>query len=728
VKLFGLSSKQEYLDRIHELSPEYQPNGKPSRELSRELMNKAFEEGYCRYEWLHQNADGEPIPSEITLVRVMHKEEYVIAGYIRDLREYKQMMEKIQQRDNQLEYALKEAQDASLAKSRFLATMSHEIRTPMNVILGVTESHLQTETLPGDIRDAFEKVYNSGDLLMHIINDILDLSKIEAGKFDLAPAKYEVASLINDAAQLNVARFEHKPIEFKIHVDENIPSLLFGDELRIKQILNNLLSNAFKYTDAGKVMLSFYIEDMPDDNSKVKLKLSVSDTGQGMSPEQVEKLFDEYSRFNLGSNRTTVGTGLGMAITRNLIKMMNGEIFIDSSPGKGSTFTVLVPQGKTGSGLLGKELTENFEKFHFSNPAQIKNRKIDREPMPYGKVLVVDDMKSNLDVAKLLLNPYGLKIDTAESGFEAIDIIERGIVYDMVFMDHMMPKMDGIEAVKRIRELNYRHPIFALTANAIAGQLEIFMSNGFDGYISKPIDIRQLNDVLNKHIRDKQPPRIIEAARMKASVKTETDNGPIMEIPGLETKHGLALCDDDPDIYIPILRSYVPNALEVIDRMRTVSEETLQDYAIDVHGLKGISATIGAEKIRSAAFHLEMRAKAGDLDGVLQSNDALIENTENLLFNIQDWLAKLDSHNPKPMLSFPDRDLLVKLQKCCENYDMDGIDDAMEKLESSDYKKDAYLIPWLRGKIDSLDFPSAAKRLGEYNGEAEGRDSLPERV
>jgi len=503
VRLFGVKDKQEYLDRFMDLSPEYQPDGSPSKIKAIEYVKKAFNNGYCRFEWMHRKIDGEPIPCEVTLIRVEYDGDYSVLGYTRDIREMKQMMKEIEQRDLRLEAALKAAQDANAAKSKFLANMSHEIRTPMNVILGVTESYLQNENLPQEYQDGYEKINNAGDLLLHIINDILDLSKIDSGKFDLMPVKYETLSLINDTAQMNTIRFQHKPIKFKLLVNENIPLELVGDELRIKQILNNLLSNAFKYTDAGKVTLSFSVEKTAYNETQIILIFSVSDTGQGMTDEQVKVLFEEYTRFNSESNRKISGTGLGMAITNNLVSLMNGTLTVDSVPGRGTVITVRIPQGLTGSATLGKEIAENFNLFNFTAAAKKKNIKITREPMPYGKVLIVDDMKSNLEVAVLLLAPYQLQIEIAESGAEAVTLIKNKKEYDIIFMDHMMPDMDGIETTRRIRALGYKKPIFALTANALAWKQESFLENGFDGYIFKPIDVRQLNDALNKYVRDK---------------------------------------------------------------------------------------------------------------------------------------------------------------------------------------------------------------------------------
>jgi signal transduction histidine kinase/CheY-like chemotaxis protein len=399
-----------------------------------------------------------------------------------------------------------ELHKANQAKSEFLAKMSHEIRTPMNVVLGVAESYLGKDELSSDVKEGFEKIYNAGDLLLRIINDILDMSKIEAGKFELAPEEYEIVSFINDVTQESVVRYEHKAIDFKLKVDENTPTHLYGDKLRIRQILNNILSNAFKYTDTGEVSLAISFENIvenTDGESSGVLVFAVHDTGQGMNEEQISHLFDEYTRFNLSANRNIVGTGLGMAITNNLLKMMGGHLDVESAPDKGSTFTARIPQGIKNNKVLGNELAENLQRFRFRKKVQVRGASIKRSLMPYGKILVVDDMVSNLDVAVLLTKPYCLQIDTALSGFEAIEKVKCGQEYDIIFMDHMMPKMDGIAATRQIRELNYQLPIVALTANAIVGQADLFLDNGFDGFISKPIDIRQLDDLLNRLVRDK---------------------------------------------------------------------------------------------------------------------------------------------------------------------------------------------------------------------------------
>ncbi|MCL2808678.1 MAG: response regulator [Treponema sp.] len=410
----------------------------------------------------------------------------------------------------QLKSAVVAAESANRSKSAFLAKMSHEIRTPLNAILGISAIQLQNETHSQEVKDSYTKIFNSGDLLLGIINDILDMSKIEAGKLELLYVKYNVAQMINDTVFLNLTKYENKPIEFILNVDENVPSSLIGDEIRIKQILNNLLSNAFKYTSSGEVELSISYADavlfenhhnpssLKNIQNPVTLIINVRDTGQGMTEEQVSKLFDEYSRFNLESNKDIEGTGLGMSILHNLINMMNGDIHAQSEPGKGSLFTVRLPQGSMGAAAIGKETAEKLHEFRSNIGEKTKKTHIVREHIRPGKVLIVDDVDINLYVAKEMLLPYGLEIDLASSGAEAIESIKK-VNYDIIFMDHIMPLMDGIETTKEIRRLGYdKLPIIALTANAVSGVKEMFLDNGFNGFVSKPIGLHELDEILKE--------------------------------------------------------------------------------------------------------------------------------------------------------------------------------------------------------------------------------------
>jgi len=443
--------------------------------------------------------------------------------------------------------AKEQAETANRVKSDFLARMSHEIRSPMNAILGITEMQLEKEGLPPDMAEALDKVHDSGYLLLNIINDILDLSKIESGRMELTPINYDIQSLINDTVQLNVLRFENKPIKFILKVDEDVPATLFGDDLRIKQILNNIISNAFKYTESGEVEMSVSAE-VSGANNPVILVVRVRDSGRGLSQEQIDRLFEDYSRFNMEANRQIEGTGLGMSITKHFIDMMGGEINVKSELGKGSEFTIRIPQGYVDSSVLGKEGTNSLQQLYAGRKSrQKKVSNINREYMPYGRVLIVDDMEPNLYVARGLLSPYGLSMETASNGPEAIEKIKNGQTFDIIFMDHYMPEMDGMETVKIIRDFGYKLPIVALTANALVGQAKIFLENGFDGLISKPIDTRQLDSTLNKLIRDKYPPETVEAARQ---LKSKIEKKAKSELPDLSNLKALVVDDFQPNLNI----------------------------------------------------------------------------------------------------------------------------------------------------------------------------------
>ncbi|MCL2211089.1 MAG: ATP-binding protein, partial [Treponema sp.] len=558
---------------------------------------------------------------------------------------------------------------ASLAKSSFLANMSHEIRTPMNAILGVTEILIQYESLPLEIEEGLGKIYSSCDLLLGIINDILDFSKIEAGKLDIMPAEYKLASMINDSVQLNMMRIGSKPIEFELNLDENILSNLIGDEIRIKQILNNMLSNAFKYTEAGKVILTVETE-IPANckaNDRVTLMLRVQDTGHGMTKKQLARLFEEYARFNQEKNHTVEGTGLGLAITQRLLSLMNGEISVESEPGVGSTFVVRLPQVYVDQEVIGKELAENLRKFRLNYMTQKRWGQITRDPMPYGSVLVVDDVETNLYVAAGLMKLYRLQIDTAMSGQEAINKIENKNIYDIVFMDHMMPEMDGIEAAEKIRAMGYTAPIVALTANAVAGQADIFLHKGFDDFISKPIDIRQLDIVLNKLIRDKQPPEVIEAAR-----KLKTELNANFEIPA----------QDDS-----ILReSFIRDARKAADWLdehkdsKYEDDETLRKFTVFVHGMKSSLFNIGEKELSAKALELEKFGR--------EKNTEMIKTSApDFTKNLRDLLEKLESLNKNENSAdiMPEKELnekLLAIKEKTADYDRKGALDILSEIKN----------------------------------------------
>ncbi|MDR0503880.1 MAG: response regulator [Treponema sp.] len=649
LKMFDIYDKEEYSRNFFNFSPVYQPGGALSSDLQREFLETASIEGRNQFEWVHQKSNGELLPVEVTIVNSTYEGKDIFIAHMRDLRETRAAIAE-----------KNKAEESSRHKSAFLANMSHEIRTPMNAILGIAEIQLQNKAIPGNFAEAFSKIYESGDLLLNIINDILDISKIEAGRLELSLAKYDIPSLINDTVQLNILRYDSKPIDFTLNVDENTPVEFFGDELRIKQILNNIISNAFKYTDEGNI--EFYVcaePAQPADaahesaGEDVIISFRVSDTGQGMTEEQVASLFkEEYTRFNIEANRETVGTGLGMSITKRLLDIMNGTISVHSEPGKGSVFTVRLPQKRIGQAVCGSELAEKLHNFRFQSIAPRKKAEFMREHMPYGSVLVVDDVKSNIYVIKGMLLPYGLKIDSVSNGFDAIKKIEDGNVYDIVFMDHMMPKMDGIEAVKILRGMGYSKTIIALTANALSGQEKMFLDNGFDGFISKPIDSRVLNRVLNEFIRDIKPIEVIEAAGAETAQLSDgrqPQNGTVPDLLPIAAQRTVVSNElaeatiHDIENALTVLEELLPriNSQAAYGSTAANIGEDLQLFAITVHGVKSAFANIGEMPLSNAAFKLEEAAKNGE-------TKVIFEETPEFLNSLRSLMKKLNSREQTP--------------------------------------------------------------------------------
>jgi PAS domain S-box-containing protein len=674
------------------------------------IEDKVFSEKQLQIsEEVIPTSDGRTLLFETIRTPLIHDGEVTgLVGMARDITQRKAAEEEAKRASAESMRAYAEAENASQAKSRFIANMSHEIRTPMNAILGITEIILRNEELPPDITEALYKIYNSGDLLLYIINDILDLSKIEAGKLEILPAQYEFASMINDTVLLNVMRIGSKPIEFRLSVDENIPVQLIGDELRIRQVLNNIISNAIKYTFKGEVKLTVSAENGNNESSPsvegaVAIVYSVSDTGQGMTQDQVNRLFDEYSRFNADANRTTEGAGLGMSITQNLVRMMKGNICIESEPEKGTIVTVRLPQVNVGAGPLGKELAGNLAKFEKSAIRQIKKAQIVFEPMPYGKVLLVDDVESNLFVAEGLMIPYGLTIETVLSGFEAIDKIKEGNTYDIVFMDHMMPKMDGIETTKKIREMGYTQPVVALTANAIVGQSNIFMDNGFDGFISKPIDIRQLNATLKKFVRDKQPPEVIEAAnRNKRSLSAAYLTG---------TQAGI-----NPKLAEIFARdaTKLASTLEGIQESDTYGEEDIRTYTISVHALKSALINVREAELSGIAAMLEQAGREKNMAAITSETRTFLDSL---------WTV-IKKHAPRQEDAAIDETIvedtvflqekLRGIKNACEAYDKKTIKAAITELQQKEWSgATRKLLATLEEELLNGDFAAVAKAAGE---------------
>ena len=542
--------------------------------------------------------------------------------------------------------ALEQARHANEAKTDFLANTSHEIRTPINAVLGMNEMILR-ETAKAEAmeepdinkyREAFGRIRSysgnvdsAGNNLLAIINDILDFTKIEEGKMDIVPVEYQLSSVLNDVSNMIYFKAGEKKLSFTTDVDENLPDNLFGDVVRVRQVITNILNNAVKYTDEGSVSLKIS-GTRPDctENGKpiLNLVVEVKDTGIGISSENLGKLFVKFERLDLVRNSTKEGTGLGLAITKMLLDMMHGRIDVESEYGKGSTFTVTVPQGIVSDEPIGN-FKEKFEK-------SIGEKEDYHESFiaPSAKILVVDDTRMNLIVATEILKDTKMYIDTAISGSDAVKMTLK-TRYDVILMDQRMPEMDGEETLHEIRSFpgspNRQTPVICLTADAVVGAKERYISKGFDDYLSKPIEGRVLENMLRKYISPDKI-QIVGSMEKTPDVRSAPEGNKAGGSRGLEylskcgidIGKGISNCGGEEEFYRSILLEYLNSSYEKKKKLEDfLKAGDMEGYGIQVHSLKSTSATIGASALSEKALELEHLAKEGKLGEVRLKHDPM---------------------------------------------------------------------------------------------------------
>lgn len=527
------------------------------------------------------------------------------------------------------------AESASKAKSIFLANMSHEIRTPINGILGM-DSMLLKECKDESLRDYALNIQSAGQTLLSLVNDILDISKIESGKMEILPVTYSVFNVLNDCYNMVAIRAKDKNLELVMDISPEIPAALFGDEVRIRQIINNLLSNAVKYTNEGTVTLSVWTEKVEVDpmqgnkGNQVELFIHVKDTGIGIREKDVGKLFRDFVRLDEKRNRNIEGTGLGLNLTKQLVDMMGGFISVDSVYGEGSTFKVHLMQQVSDEKPLG-----DFYKL-YKQQVNVMDAAHEKFIAPDARVLLADDMQMNLKVFAGLLKDTKIQIDTAINGAEALKLIEKNH-YDVVFLDHMMPVMDGIEAFRQMRQLakspNTNTPVVMLTANAVVDAKNQYMDEGFSDYIAKPIREEVLLSCLKKFL----PKELVKSVAKNSAVESANAENEKPAVQSstklsdfLDEATGLAYCMNDQKFYKEMLGEYVC-ADKTEELMEAFSKEDFEYYRITVHAVKSTSLTIGAIKVSEDAKALEMACKEGDFDFVKKNHEAFIQKYTALI-------------------------------------------------------------------------------------------------
>ena len=554
----------------------------------------------------------------------------------------------------EVQKAKEEAEKANAAKSDFLANMSHEIRTPINAVMGMNAMILR-ESDDANVREYAGKAHNASKTLLALINDILDLSKIEAGKMEIVEDVYFLSAVLNNVVNMMRVKAEEKKLEFIVEIDESIPDELMGDETRISQVIINILNNAVKYTREGSVRLK--IEQVPGivqsdaavlagvpeekilaaSEDGVLLKIAVIDTGIGIREEDIGKLFGNFERLDQKANKNVEGTGLGLSITGKMIEMMHGRVEVESVYGEGSTFTIYLPQKVEGDVTIG-----NFEA-KFAEYVKSLNSYKETFRAPDAHILVVDDNEMNLFVVEKLLKTTEIVVSCCDSGERCLELI-RQRHYDVILLDHMMPGMDGIETLKRMKEMKHHlckdTPVIALTANAIVGVREMYLADGFDDYLSKPIDSNELEAMLRKHLPEEKV--VVDILEPQVSVEEFFDTTPADEAEDMspdlaeektedtevyiDRETAMMYCAGSEEMFHEFLGMFCKlrdSKLEKI--LKCYQEEDWNGYGIELHALKSTSLSIGGKRLSELALELEKAGKSGDAEFILAHHGEVLK-------------------------------------------------------------------------------------------------------
>ena len=573
-----------------------------------------------------------------------------------------------------LEHEKAVADSANKAKSDFLSNMSHEIRTPINAIIGMDEMILR-ESKEKETLEYAHNLQNAARSLLGLINDILDISKIEAGKMEIIPVEYQLSSVLNDLVNMVQKRAEDKGLTFNIKADKSIPNLLFGDEIRIKQIVTNLLTNAVKYTEKGGVTLTVSYNYI--DETKIYLCINVSDTGIGIKEEDLQKLFSAFERIEEERNRTIEGTGLGMNITKQLLEMMGTKLNVESVYGQGSTFSFQVVQK-----VVNPEPIGDFEKAYKHS---LEQHKVYHELFiaPSARVLIVDDTEMNLVVIKGLLKQTKIQIDTATSGKDCLNMIKKN-KYDIIFLDHMMPVMNGIETLQEMKQmtenLNADTPVISLTANAISGAREQYISAGFKDYLTKPIDAMQLEKMIVKFLpKDKV---VISTEDVQESGEELNLPEWLKKIDELNVKAGVEHCGSEED-YIVVLSVFANAITTTANEIEEYfNNEDWKNYTTKVHALKSTSKVVGASELSDKAKQLEMAGNANNIDEIKRDTEPLLNFYRSYVEKLKPMIKVEEDVSDKPLIDEAElAEAYESMKDIAKSFDYDSLQFIFQSLD-----------------------------------------------
>ena len=574
------------------------------------------------------------------------------------------------------------AEAANQAKSSFLANMSHEIRTPINAIIGMNEMILR-ESRERRILHYADNIKHASKSLLALVNDILDFSKVESGKMEIINANYQISSLINDLVNMIQPRAAEKGLELKLDIDDQIPRELFGDEVRIRQVVTNLLTNAVKYTKEGAVSLKIRCTKLPDID-KVRLDIAVVDTGIGIKKEDQEKLFSTFQRVDQEANRGIEGTGLGLALSKQLLELMNSKLLLDSEYGRGSAFFFGLVQKIVDETPIGdyRALYERAsrDQMYYQESFQA----------PDAKILVVDDTRMNLEVCKGLLKKTRIQVDTADSGLECLNLIMKK-EYHMIFLDHKMPNMDGVQCLERMREMennpNANTKVIALTANAVSGAREFYLDHGFDDYLSKPIQGEKLEQLLCQYL----PPQFLKVPEVESVDYMEELCIP--PIDGIVADDALRYAGGDQEEYLHNLKLYLQEYHEKKEKLEEFfRQEDLENYQIIAHSVKSTSKLIGANDLSELARIMEEASSARDMEHVRSGHAEFMERFAHQSACIAETIADLGMEDSQAELVAVSPEelhaLCEKLKASLAEFDMEEIQNRVAELQTFDVLKD----------------------------------------